>query len=90
MKFHERIKNKEDKEKALKSANLCLDGAIKQLKKGKSPNSYLHQFCLQFKKYCKLEKELHKAGDKKWKQMIRKSMKKMENKKKKSIPTSNI
>ncbi len=55
MKFKERIQMKEDKEKALNSANLCLDGAIKQLKEGKSPNSYLFQFCLQFKRYCKLE-----------------------------------
>ncbi len=60
MKFKERMQMKEDKEKALKSANLCLDGAIKQLRKGKSPNSYLFQFCLQFKRYCKLETKQHK------------------------------
>ncbi len=47
--------NKEPKRLALKSANLCLDGAIKQLKKGKSPDSWLFQFCLQFKRYCKLD-----------------------------------
>jgi len=60
MKFKERIKHRENKEKALVSANLCLDGAIKQLKKGKSPNSYLFQFCLQFKRYCKSEIKLKK------------------------------
>jgi len=60
VKFGERIQNKKDKRKALESANLCLDGAIKQLKKGKSPDSYLYQFCLQFKKYCKLEIKLKK------------------------------
>lgn len=61
MKFGKRIEKRKAKEKALISTNLCLDGAIKQLKKGKSPDSYLYQFCLQFKKYCKLEKDLQKA-----------------------------
>ena len=58
LKFGERIQRKREKVKALLSANLCLDGAINRLKKGKSPNSYLFQFCLQFKRYCKLEKQL--------------------------------
>ncbi len=60
MKFGERMKKNKEKEKALISANLCLDGAIKQLKKGKSPNSYIYQFCLQFMKYCKLETKLRR------------------------------
>ena len=64
LKFGERVKERKKREKALESANLCLDGAIKQLKKGKSPDSYLYQFCLQFKRYCKSENKLrrHKNG----------------------------
>ena len=61
LKFPERLKARKEKEQALISANKCLDGAIKQLKKGKSYSSYLFQFCLQFKRYCKLEQKLQQT-----------------------------
>ena len=60
LKFGERIQERKLRKKALESANLCLDGAIKKLKEGKSPNSYLYQFCLQFKRYCKSESKLRR------------------------------
>ena len=68
LKFEERIQKREERARALKSANLCLDGAIKKLKQGKEPNSYLYQFCLQFKRYCKLEIQLKTPSRKKTKQ----------------------
>lgn len=37
----------------MKSAILCLDGAIKKLKKGEDITSHLFQFCRQLQRHCK-------------------------------------
>ena len=44
--------------KSIKSAKLCLDGAIKRKKESQDITSHLYQFCLQLAKYC--EEQDHK------------------------------